>query len=90
MNRTSFAIHLAVCIVTGLLGRWLTGVNWLAAAFWCSAALVFNGMIADIEDSEPAGFDYSDGEAERLAYVQAIKSISLVFFLASVGFVLQF
>jgi hypothetical protein len=90
MNRTSFAIHVAVCIVTGLLGWWLTGVNGLAAAFWCSAALVFNGIIVDVEDAEPGGFDNQDGEAERLAYVQAIKSISLVLFLASVGFILQF
>lgn len=89
MNRTALAIHLAVCIAVGLLGAWLTALNWLAAAFWCSAALVFNGIVADVEDSEPGGFNNPDGEGERLGNAQAIKSFGMVLLLAGVGFAIQ-
>lgn len=90
MNRTALAIHLAICIAVGVLGWWLVGVSWLAAAFWCSAALVFNGIVADVEDSEPNELDNPEGKGLRMSAAHAIKSFGVVLLLVGIGFAIQF
>ena len=89
MNRTAFAIHLSICLIAGAIASWLGGVNWLAAAFWCSAVLYFNGAMADAEDSEPGGFDNPGGEGKRLGFAHALKSVGVVVLLGAAGFAIQ-
>ena len=90
MDRSAVAIHVAICLAVGGVAWWFSGVNWLAATFWCSAVLYLTGSMAYAEDSEPGGFDNPDGRRERLGSAHAITSIAVTAALAGTGFAIQY
>ena len=89
MNRRFAFIHVLICVLAGALVAALTDVHWLAASFWCSAALFITGSIAYIEDSIPGGFDNPEGTEESLGYWFLLKSIGIALVLALLGFASQ-
>ena len=86
MNRRFALIHVSVCLVVGALVAALTDVHWLAAAFWCSAALFLTGSIAYLEDSVPGGYDNPDGTEKSLGYWFLLKSLGIALLLTLLGF----
>jgi hypothetical protein len=89
MDRSAFATHVSICLVVGGFAWWFTGVNPLAAAFWCSAVLYVTGSVAYVEDFLPGGFDNPDGRDPPLGSLFALKSFSIALVLAGLGAALQ-
>lgn len=96
MNLRASAVHVAACLVVGGLVAAFTPAKWLAAAFWVSAALFFNGSMAAVEDAVPGGFDNPDGSATPSlakgfgAIRFTLVSLAITAVLACLGFYVQF
>lgn len=51
-----YAVWLALCALGGALLRWLSGTPFWSGAAIVAAALVINGVVAEVEDRAPGGF----------------------------------
>lgn len=57
IDRTAFFIWLALCLVGGGLLSWFTVVPFWGGSLIVTAALIINGVIAEVEDNSPDGFN---------------------------------
>ncbi len=56
INLKLFALWLALCALGGALLGWLSGMPFWGGAAIVAAALVINGVVAEVEDRAQGGF----------------------------------
>jgi len=56
INLRRLGVWLALCGLGGALLGWLSGMPFLGGAAVVGAALVINGVVAEVEDRAPGGF----------------------------------
>ena len=98
MNWKLFAIHVTICLCVGGIVSYFSPARWLAASFWVSASLFFNGSLASYEDALPGGFDNPDGSNQTATATTSglgalrfwLQSLAITTVLAAAGFAIQF
>jgi hypothetical protein len=55
INFKLFVAWLALCALGGALLGWVSGMPFLGGAAIVAAALVINGVVAEVEDRAPGG-----------------------------------
>lgn len=96
MNVKILLVHIFICLAIAGLVSYFSSAKWLATAFWVSAALYANGVLATIEDFRPGGFENPDGQetpgfASGFGAIKyLLKSLLIVTALLVVGLTLQF
>jgi hypothetical protein len=96
MNVKILLVHIFICLAIAGLVSYFSSAKWLATAFYVSAALYANGVVATIEDFRPGGFENPDGQ-ETPSFVRGfggfkylLRSLLIIAALLAVGLTLQF
>jgi hypothetical protein len=55
-------VWLALCVLGGALLSWLSALPLWAGVVIVAVALIVNGVVAEIEDQAPGGFNNSNGK----------------------------
>jgi hypothetical protein len=95
MNFKILLVHILICLAIAGLVSYFSSAKWLATAFWVSAALYANGVIATVEDFRPGGFENPDGK-ETPSFVHGfgavkylLKSLLIISALIATGLTIQ-
>lgn len=59
----SITIVVVVCLLFGLIVDYFTRFNWLTSGLGLLAIVLINGLIIDLEDRQPGGWDYVEDES---------------------------